>query len=218
MVGSGRLGHRHFNLDKQRALIRGHGVTCLVQPTVSCPCITYEQQFDPLCGRCRGTGRWPQASLEYTVTLAMIQEDSRRQYHEPGSWTEGSILCITPPEVTLAERDLIRVLDVKDIFDDEVLQKGVLDRVRFQAGVDIEIIVDYTRTYVPDVDYMLVEPNEILWLPGGNAPLESAWYSIRYRAYPEYLVFLDTPRLRAEFHTPQSQEVKLLRLDKIMRA
>lgn len=215
MRATGRLGKRHFNVDKQRTLIASHGATCLVIPTVVCPCILPERLFDPLCSQCQGNGRFPQPHLQYTVTLGMIQDTGKDDYHEPGAWVEGQILCLTPPEVSLALWDLVTMLDVRDTFADEVLQRDVMDRLRFSQGIEMELVLDRTRTYAPGVDYVLTPPNTITWLPGGNAPASRAFFSVRYNAFPTYAVFLDNERLRVENHTRQSQEVILRRLDRI---
>jgi hypothetical protein len=218
MRTTGRLGQRHFNLDKQHALIGGHGVTCVVIPTLACPCVRAEGQFDPNDAHCRGTGRWPQPSLQYIVTLGLIAESSKRDYHEAGSWIEGSILCLVPPDVMLADRDLVRMLDTKDVFDDEVLQRGVHDAVRFIEGVSLLMVADFDGVYRPGIDYVLTPPNVVTWLPGGQSPGAGKRFSVRYEAYAEYLSFLDSPRLRVEGHVAQSQEVRLLRLDKLVRS
>lgn len=215
MRSTGRLGQRHFNVDKQRALISGHGQTCLVIPGVKCPCVLQEYLFDPLCPQCQGNGRFPQPHLQYTTTLALIMDTGKQDYQEQGTWVEGQIQCLTPPEITLALWDLVTLLDIRDTFADEVLQYTVKDRVRFSQGVQIELVVDRVRTYLDGVDYVFTPPHTLTWLPGGTSPAPGAWYSVRYSAHPTYCVFMDNERLRVENHTLQSQEVILKRLDRI---
>jgi hypothetical protein len=217
MRGTGRLGHgRHFSLAKQQALIASHGVNVLVIPTLACPCVTTEGQYNPNDTHCRGTGRWPQEALQYALTLALIEDTGKRAYHEPGSWWEGSILCLAPPDVDVVANDLVRMTEVQDTFNDDVLQRGVRDTVRFISGVTIERVADFTGTYRAGQDYTLAPPNRIAWLPG-RGPAAQARYSVKYTAFAEYLVFLDSPRLRVEGHREQSTELRLMRLDKLVR-
>jgi hypothetical protein len=215
MRGTGRLGQRHFAVNKQITGITSHGMTVLVIPTLACPCITEEGLFDPSDIHCRGTGRWPQTSLQYQTTLGLLLERSKRDYHEPGSWIAGDILCLTPPGVELGDRDFVRALDRRETFTDEVLQRGVRDTVRFTGGVVLLQVRDFTRTYSAGTDFALTPPNLVTWLPGGQAPPAGGYYALRYQAFPEFLVFLDNPRLRVEGHAAQSQEVVLRRLDAI---
>lgn len=215
MIYTGRLGKRHFTVQKQRDMIAGHGANVLVIPTVTCPCLTMEQLFDPLCPECQGTGRFPQPALQYTTVLALIQDTGKQDYHEAGSWTEGQILCLTPPEISLALWDTVTMLDVRDTFSDEVLQRGVKDRVRFSQGVEVELVLDRTQPYLLGTDYVLTPPNVITWQPTGSSPATGTYYSIRYSAFPTYAVFQDNERLRVENRTRQAQEVILKRLDRI---
>lgn len=148
MKTSGKLGQRHFTLAKHTAFIAGHGAQCVVVPTLTCPCLTVERQFDPLCTACRGTGRFPQDAAQYVTTLLLTSEDSRKGYHEPGSWVEGTIQATTLPDVRLGDRDLVRLVDLTDTFSDEVLQRGVRDTVRFRAGVVLRRVADLTQAYI----------------------------------------------------------------------
>ena len=52
------------------------------------------------------------------------------------------------PGVQLTERWLVRVRDMSVPFDDEVLQKDVLDRVRFREGVVLRLVRDRATRYV----------------------------------------------------------------------
>jgi hypothetical protein len=215
MLSTGRLGHRRFNLQKQTDMIQRHGVACAVFPCVQCPCLTAEQQFDPLCPACKGTGRFYPPHTQFATTLLLTNETSKRTYEEPGTWTAGTIRASVLPGVRLGERDKVRLVDIRDTFGDEVLTKGIDDEVRFTAGVRLLLVVDRETTYRPGQDYTLTFPNLITWVPGGNAPAFGAQYSCKYEAQPEFLVVNDSPRLRVEHRVPQSQEVLLLRLDKI---
>jgi hypothetical protein len=209
------FGTTHFRRTAQRAFIAGHGTQVLVFPVLQCPCLTEERQFDPLCPTCQGNGRFYPPNLEYTTTLLLHHETSARTFLEPGTWEQGMIRATVLEGVSLCERDLVRWLDIREVFNDEVLTKGLADRVRFRAGVDLLLVADRTQVYRPGVDYVLTPPSTVTWVPGGQAPALASQYSVRYAAYPEFLVVQDSPRLRVEHRLPQSSEVLLLRLDKL---
>jgi hypothetical protein len=211
----GRFGHKHFVLDKQRALITGHGQQVIVWPVLQCPCLLDDRQFDPTCVVCHGTGRYYPPSALYPTMLLLHQEDSRRTFEDPGSWTHGFMHATVLPDVRLCERDKVQLLDIRDTMTDEVLTRGVDDRVRFQGGVILDLVADRERVYRQDVDYTLTPPNIVTWLAGGQAPAFMAQYSCKYHAFPEFLVVNDSPRLRVEHRIPQAQEVVLMRLDKV---
>jgi hypothetical protein len=210
---SGRLGTRHFNVQKQRDLIAGHGASCLIIPAVMCPCLTLEKLPDPLCTSCGGSGRFPQDALQYTATLALLTNDPRDEDHPEGSWTFGETRCSLPPEVDLSEWDTVTILDIRDTFS-EVLQRGIKDTVRFRQGVVLGIVLDRDQVYSPETDYTLTPPNTITWA-GGAAPAAYSMYSVRYSAFPTYAVKHESPRLRLENRTQQAQVVTLKRLDQL---
>jgi hypothetical protein len=215
MIHSGLIGTHHFSLPTQRAFIQGHGTACIVFPVLQCPCLLADKQFSPTCLSCHGTGRLYPPGTAYGTTLLLHQENSRRTFEDAGTWTSGSIRATILSDVRLCERDKVRLLDIKDTFTDEVLTRGVDDTLRFQAGVELRLVADRDRVYLPGVDYGAAPYGTIPWLPGGVAPQFMAQYSVKYDALPEFLVVNDTPRLRVEYHVPQSQEVVLLRLDRL---
>jgi hypothetical protein len=215
MPSTGRLGTMHFRLEKQVTFIQGHGQQVLVWPVLQCPCLLDDKQFNPVCPVCHGTGRFYPPDAAYSTTLLLAQEDSERTYLEAGTWTHGIIRATVLPDVRLYERDKIRLLDVKDNFNDEVLTRGIDDTVRFTAGVSLSVVADRDRVYRSGIDYVLEPPSTIAWLPDGQSPAFMGQYACRYEAFPEFLVVNDSPRLRVEYHVPQAQEVVLMRLDKI---
>jgi hypothetical protein len=215
MVHSGLLGQRHFDLAKQVAFIQGHGATCVIFPVLQCPCLLADRQFSPTCPSCHGTGRLYPPETAYSTTLLLHREDSRRTFEDAGTWTSGTIRATILPDVRLCERDKVRLLDITDTFTDEVLTRGVDDTLRFQHGVVLRLVADRDRVYRPGIDYGPAQGGEVPWLPGGSAPAFLSQYSVKYDAEPEFLVVNDTPRLRVEYHVPQSQEVVLMRLDKL---
>ena len=215
MPHAGRIGTKHFSLDKQRALIQGHGQLVAVFPVLTCACLLDDRQHDPTCPTCHGTGRYYPAVAVYSTTLLLHQEDSRRTFEEPGTWTHGFIRASVLPGVRLCERDRVQLLDIRDSFADEVLTRGLDDTVRFTAGVLLLLVADREHVYKQDVDYVLTPPATITWRPTGTQPAFGAQYSVRYEAYPLFLVVNDTPRLRVEHRIPQAQEVVLCRLDRL---
>ena len=215
MPYAGKIGSKHFRLDRQRALITGHGQLVAVFPVLTCACLLDDRQHDPTCLTCHGTGRHYPAAAVYSTTLLLHQEDSKRTFEEAGTWTHGTIRASVLPDVRLCERDKVQLVDIRDTFADEVLTRGIDDRVRFSAGVLLELIADRERVYRPGVDYVLTSPNIVTWLPGGDAPAFMAQYSCKYQAYPLFLVVNDTPRLRVEYRIPQAQEIILCRLDRL---
>ena len=218
MSYTGRLGRTHFSLDRQIAFIQGHGTQVVVFPVLQCPCLRAERQFDPLCASCHGTGRYYPPHTAYPTMLLLHQEDSQREFHDPGTWLTGTIRATVMPGIRLCERDKIQWADIKDVFTDETLVKGIDDVVRFSAGVEILLVADREQVYRPGVDYILTPPNTLSWVSGGQSPAFMAQYAVKYEAFPEFLVVNDIPRLRVEHRLPQSQEVILMRLDKIQEA
>lgn len=208
-----KFGTRHFHLQKQVDFISGHGAQCVVTPTIACACVTYESQFDPLCDACRGTGRWPQPSLQFTATLLLTRYEAKQDFHEPGAWVTGGIQATSIPGLVLPDRALVEASDLLDTFTDEVLQRDVRDQVRFRSGVVLSLIRDRTTLYTPDVDYALTPPNTVTWLAGGVSPPTLTFYSVVYQAHPEYLVFLLSPKERVEHRVNLAQVVTLMRLD-----
>jgi hypothetical protein len=147
--------------------------------------------------------------------LLLAQETSHRAYNDPGTWTDGHIHASILPGISLCERDKVQLLDIRETFSDEVLVRGMDDSMRFDAGVILNVVADLTRTYTPGLDYVLQPPNVVSWLPGGQAPAFGDQYSVKYSAFPLYLVVNDSPRLRVEHGTPQAQEVFMVRLDRL---
>jgi hypothetical protein len=215
MLTSGRLGRKHFRLENQRAMIEGHGTQVVVFPVLQCPCLLDDRQFSPICPTCHGSGRYYPEGGAYSTVLLLHQEDSQRTFEDPGTWTSGTIRASVLPGIRLCERDKVRLLDITDSYADEVLTRGVDDTVRFTAGVTLRLVADRGTVYRQGIDYHLAPPATIAWLPTGQAPAFLGQYSVKYEALPEYLVVNDSPRLRVEYHVPQSQEVVLCRLDKL---
>ena len=215
MLSTGRLGRVHFRLEKQVVHIQSHGQQVLVQPVLQCPCLLDDSQFNPVCLSCHGTGRYYPPGAQYSTMLLLAHEDSHRTFNDPGTWVSGSIQATVLPGLRLSERDKVTVLDIRDTFNDEVLTRGLDETTRFEQGVRVVRVTDLTRTYTPGQDYVLTPPNLIEWLPGGQAPAFGDQYSIKYSAFPLYLVVNDSPRLRVEHRTPQAQVVIMLRLDKL---
>jgi Domain of unknown function (DUF4815) len=209
----GRLGQKHLTLDKQVAMIEGHGQQVVVFPVLQCPCLREERQFNPLCPACRGAGTLYPTVLAYATRMLLHRESSARDYLEPGTWYPGTIRASILPGILLAERDKVRMLAIRATYNDEVLVRGLDDRLRFSAGVVLRAVSDLTTVYTQGLDYRLDPPQTIAWLAGGQGPALGAQYSVRYEAYVEYLVSADLPRLRVEHDVPQSQEVVLMRLD-----
>lgn len=209
----GRIGTTHFHLDRHTAFIRGHGEQVLVMPCLQCPCLLPDRQFDPNCPVCHGVGRYYPPGTAYSTTMLLVRDQSERAMESPGSWIPGTIQATLLPGVVLADRDKVRRLAVKTTFTDEILLRGDDETLRFSVGVELHIVADRTRVYRAGIDYVLMPPNSISWLPGGQAPPFMSQYSVRYQAHPDYLVSPDHPRERAEHAVPFSQVVLLHRLD-----
>jgi hypothetical protein len=215
MIHTGRLGRVHFRLDKQVTFIQSHGQQVLIFPVLQCPCLLDDKQFSPVCPSCHGTGRYYPPDAQYSTMLLMAQETSQRTFQDPGTWTSGTIAASVLPGIKLCERDKVRLLDIQDIFNDEVLIRGLDDTVRFNAGVKGLVVADRERTYRAGLDYTINTYGIITWVATGIQPAFGAQYSVKYSAFPMYLVVQDSPRLRVEHRTPQAQEVVLCRLDKL---
>jgi hypothetical protein len=215
MLQTGRLGRVHFRLEKQVTHIQSHGQQCSVWPVLQCPCLLDDKQFSPICPTCHGTGRYYPPVAQYSTMLLLSQETSQRTFNDPGTWTSGTMQASVLPGVRLCERDKVQLLDIRDSFTDEVLTRGLDDTTRFDAGVVLEVVADHDRTYRPGFDYVLTAPNVVEWLAGGQMPAFGAQYSVKYSAFPVYLVVNDSPRLRVEHRIPQAQEVVLCRLDRL---
>jgi hypothetical protein len=214
MLHSG-LGRKHFVLDKQVAMIQGHGAQCVIFPVLQCPCLLDDRQFSPTCSTCHGTGRFYPPNSSFATMLLMHEEDSMRAFHEAGTWMDGTIRASVLPGVRLCERDKVIMVDIKDTYADEVLTQGLDDRLRFDQGAHLLLVADRQRVYRPGVDYILSPPATVTWLPSGLSPGLGQQYSVKYEAYPLFLVVNDSPRLRVEHRIPQSQEVVLMRWDRV---
>jgi len=118
-----------------------------------------------------------------------------------------------PPGVQLAERDKVRRVGIKEVFNDETLERGGDETLRFSGGVELLVVADRERIYQSGRDYVLTTPNVVSWVPGGQAPPFMASYSVRYAAHPDYLITPDSPRSRLEHDVAQSQVVTAMRLD-----
>lgn len=213
MPATGLLGTTHFRLDYHRAFLKGHGEQALVFPCLQCPCLLADRQFDPNCSSCKGTGRFYPAGMQYSTTLLMVREASRRTFNDPGTWIPGTIQASILPEVRLCDRDKVRRLDITETFSDEVLTYGLDDTLRFTSGVVLDLVADRGRVYRPGIDYALSSGGTVGWLAGGHPPSFLAQYSVKYSANPDYLVSPDNPRSRVEGRVPQTQVVILQRLD-----
>lgn len=213
MLRTGRVGTRHFDLNKQIAMIEGHGTAVSVSPCLSCPCVVEEGQFDPNCRTCHGTGRFYPPSAAYATMLLLVHESAERTFQETGSWISGTIQASVLPGIRLAERDRVTMLDIKATYADEVLTRGLDDTLRFAVGVTLKLVADREYVYRPALDYSLAAPNTVAWTLGGTQPAFGTQYSVSYEACPEFLVVPQTPRLRVEHRRPQSQRVVLMRYD-----
>jgi hypothetical protein len=206
----------HFDLSEHTAFILDHGTTAVVIPCVTCPCLTPERHPSPLCPGCKGVGRFSIPGAMYPTTVLVVSESSAQTSQEAGIWMAGPIQVTTLPGIRLGELDKVRLVDIQDTFS-EVLVRGLDDVLRFGAGVTLEYVTDLTMRYEPTRDYTLLSPNTIQWTAGGQAPAFGQNYSVRYAAFPEYLVMGNSPRLRVEGHVPQTQVVLLQRLDMLLQ-
>jgi hypothetical protein len=211
------FGKFHFTLSKQVDMITGHGEQVAVLPCLTCPCLRLDQQFDPNCITCGGDGRFYPPSLMYATTMLLTYERAQRDYPQPGTVLTGNIRASLLPGIALTERDKVRRIVLKDRFSDEVLLRGLDDRVRFQAGVELHVVADRGEIYVAGRDYVLLAPNTVSWVAGGHAPTFGQKYSVAYEAHAEYLVVPDAGRARAEGGIAQSSEVVLMRLDMVYK-
>lgn len=216
MLRTGRwLGSIHFDLQKQIDHINGHGTAVSVSPCLSCPCVVEEGQWNPNCRTCYGTGRFYPPSAVYATMLLLVHESAERTFQETGSWIAGTIQATVLPGIRLAERDKVIMLDIKAVYNDEVLTRGLDDTLRFAVGVALTFVGDRERVYRPTLDYTLTFPNMVAWTLGGNQPSFGSQYSVSYEACPEFLVVPQTPRLRVEHRRAQSQRVVLMRYDHV---
>src|SRR5215467_5732732 len=217
MLHTRRLGRAHFSLEAHAAAIQSHGTQVAIFPCLTCPCLTDERHFDPNCQSCHGTGRFYPPGQGKDAMLRVQRESSGLTMQEPGGWLPGVIYATLLPEVRLSKNDLIRFVTIKDVFADEILTRGLDDSVRFAAGVELDLVADRQTVYRTKSDYVLEPPNTIVWVEGGHAPPFMSQYSVRYQAHPDYLMLDDTPRNRSEDNRQQVGEVKLLRLNIVMR-
>jgi hypothetical protein len=214
----GTFGTRHFILEKHVAFIQSHGANVWVSPHLNCPCLLDSGQPTPLCPSCDGSGRLYPPSLAYASVMLLTQDSPIHSLQETGFWTAGTIRATLLPGIELAYQDYVRQVDVKTTFADELLTKGIDDTLSFRYGVEVFVVADRTRIYRPGVDYTFSAPQSIAWVPGGQAPALGERYSVRYRAYPEYLISPETPGLRIEARRAMSRVVTLQLLEKLSAA
>jgi hypothetical protein len=211
----GGFGIRHFTLAKHVAFIQSHGAAVWVSPHLNCPCVLDSGQPAPLCPSCDGSGRLYPSSLAYASVMLLTQDSPIHTLQETGFWTAGTIRATLLPGVELAYQDYVRQVDVKTTFSDELLTKGLDDTLSFRYGVEVLVVADRSRIYRPNVDYTFAPPQSIAWVPGGQAPALGERYSVRYRAFPEYLISPETPGLRIEARRAMSRVVTLQLLEKL---
>ena len=211
---AGGLGRRHLDVQKQVAMIEGHGTAVYVMPKLQCPCLLEEGQPDPLCPICQGTGRMYVQANAFATTMLLTHESAEHSLQEVGFWTSGMVRASILPGIELGYEDYVRQVDLRATFNNEVLTKDLDDTLLFRYGIQIDTIADRETLYQAGLDYVLTSPNGITWVAGGRAPAMHAQYAVRYRAYPEYLVAAETPRLRIEGRRAQSRVVTLKLLEK----
>lgn len=215
MQGTGRLGNLHFNLAKHTAFIQRKGMLVEVSPCLQCPCQAPTRHSDPNCFACGGTGRFYPPTLKYGTTIMTTHEQSGREIDDPGMRIAGTMRATTLPGIRLALQDLVRCLDMRDTYADEVLTRGLDDTLRFTGEVALEYVGDRVTEFVQGRDYELQAPATIRWLESGYGPPEGGQYAVRYSAQVDFLVVPDDPRIRIEARVNQSQPVVLRRLDKL---
>jgi hypothetical protein len=209
------FGSRHLTLAKQIAMIEGHGAVVVVSPKLACPCVLPDGQADPNCRTCKGTARLYPPSAVYTTTMLLTHATTEHTYQETGQLIAGGIQASVLPDIALAHEDKVRLVDIRMVFNGEVLVKDIDDTLRFPHGVLVHLVADRERVYHAGIDYTVVPPNGIQWLPGGSAPVFAAQYAVRYSAYPVYLVSPQVLSLRIEGRRPQSRVVILDFADKL---
>jgi hypothetical protein len=211
----GAFGFRHFTLPRHAAFIQSHGAAVWVSPHLNCPCLMDSGQPAPLCQSCDGSGLLYPPSLAKSSVMLLTQDSPMHTLQETGFWTAGTIRATILPGIELAYQDYVRQVDVKTTFADELLMRGVDDTLSFRYGVEVLVVADRDRVYRPGADYTFVSPQTIAWVPGGQAPAFGERYSVRYRAFPEYLVSPQTPGLRIEARRAMSRVVTLQLLEKL---
>jgi hypothetical protein len=215
MRGTGRLGSTHFSLAKHTHFIQSHGTQAAIFPCEPCSCQSPTRHADPNCFACGGTGRSYPPSLHFGTHVLTTREQATHALEETGLLMTGTMRATILPGVHLAMHDMVRLVDMVDTFNDEVLTRGLDDTVRFSGSVRLERVADRRTLYTQGRDYVLTPPATIAWVAGGLAPADGALYSVRYTANPDFLVVPDDPRIRVEARIAQSQVVTLRRLDKL---
>ena len=71
------LGSTHFDLALQATFIQAHGEQVWVSPALQCPCLLDDQQFNPVCTTCHGTGRFYPPGTAFVTWLLMVFFRSR---------------------------------------------------------------------------------------------------------------------------------------------
>lgn len=215
MRGTGRLGSTHFNYEKHATFIAKHGTQAALFRGLQCPCQSPTRHSDPNCFACGGTGRLYVPLLKGATRLLTTRETSGRSLEETGYLLTGTMRATTLPGVRLALQDLVRCLDMRDTYADEVLTRGTDDTLRFTGEVELEYVGDRVTEFVAGRDYELTAPATLRWKEDGYGPPVGQQYSVRYSALVDFLVVPDDPRIRVEASLPGSQVVTLRRLDKL---
>lgn len=224
-------GHEHLNPQDFNAEIAAHGLNVTLKRGIQCPCLKKESgQPDPGCTACEGWGYVWDAGVP--VQTFGPNRQINRLFEEPGSIDLGDAYFTFPSETFVSHMDRM-VLGDEIIIYSELFTKGEVntltgatrEKSRFtKILTPVERAIwskrapstghPYTTGLIElteNVDFGIINGNQVSWLGGGDPPDEGARYSIRFKTWAEYFIW--APRGRAEGSTRQPYRYLCKRLD-----
>lgn len=186
-----------FDVDQFIALIEQKGYRVLWRHWVPCPCVREASRAHRIvCPLCHGTGDRFISPLEIraVMTSAMLQ----KEFVQYGEFLLGSsMLTLYAEDRFLGYRDRFDLLDSYSTYAEYRQRSEDLDTVTefmqysvdkvvslFKLNTDRDAYVDL----VSGTDYTLNADGSITWLPSGNPPSPSEFFSIVYQYHPSYMV------------------------------
>lgn len=164
--------------------------------SILCPCGGNPAQSLNTCVLCGGTGRiYPDPPVIKKVILSRV-EQSAPELVAQGIAVAGDLIMSEPigDNIPAEQFDIIIPQWGGMPFDGQIVQRGSgnIDNLYYQAvSIDKCISVDSAAgtitNYIPNVDFTY-SGNTITWLTS-NRPATGSYYSVRYTALFEYVVF-----------------------------
>jgi len=139
------------------------------------------------------------------IRAIMTSLTEQKRYLGIGAVQDGDMQITFSPAFDIGERDRITLLDNEVVTrENELLQRDVVDFLKYDTVVNIIDVSDRYNKYVEGVDYIFDNVRGITWLPDPNVPgtfrgpERQEMYSVTYNARREYIIWREIAQER--FH------------------